>query len=233
MNNLPYDWNAEYRPYDQDDVYVYTPNVTTTHESTVETVPEQNPLPDGPLPDVSFDIEIGKHILYGWQVDFDYDAYFKLCDSLDMSREEASAVTISIGKKASNIPLILGYFRGDLNKIRIGSFASNTFLAHETTHARDSYRDKLSHPLRTAAANITALAIIPVTIGGLIYGAVSKDYDFSPWTGSEIVDRVYQATLASNFILYYLSPTEVRAHINMFTKRQNIIQWRDISEDTL
>lgn len=220
-----YDWAMEYRPYDQDDTASASSGILITQHLSDEPV-EVLPLSERYLPSVSFDLDIRKRLGNEQQIDFNYDEYFKLAESLGMSEDQAAAVNIQVAARVHNVPLVNGYFSRSQNLVRVGSgMLANAFFTHEMVHARDHTRNKLSHPLRVRAGNIATFSWTAMGVGCFLVSKIlQNDYNFEGFLGSDIDDRIYQGLFAAAAILYYLSPTEMRAYSLMFVKSRNILQ---------
>ncbi len=180
--------------------------VIAISEATDSSAPLE--APERILPEVSFDIRIGKKYRY---VDFDYDAYFQKATEMGMTPEQIAAVSVHF-KKPSYSPLRGGYNRYDKKtEVRMARRANKT-LVHELKHAADDTKGKLGNPVINVLGNIGNLSYLPLL-------GTDLAVDLVQLAGNTKVLESIEANAARGqnvawFLImtcYYLTPKEIRA----------------------
>lgn len=134
------------------------------------------PVIEGNLPQVSFDIELGKKYE---NVDFDYDAFKSLIRRMggtDSDYEDAKILVETRGRNRN------GSYNPHDNMIRVGarkgsivrSDNSDSTLTHETQHYLDDRHGNLNSPVITKIAGNLAAPVMDAGIGLTVLGYMSS-----------------------------------------------------------
>lgn len=178
------------------------------------------------LPEVSFDIDLGKKYSY---VDFDYDAYHR--QVVRMGGDKVDYQEASIRFEDRGLSLTRGYFSPSTEEIVVATGErTNATLAHETKHYLDG-RDGLLDRRRAIAANLSSRVSTLATLAlfGTLAMSVVPETNFIGEFGDAWIDeaRIVQFTAAAtSFYLYYLSPAEMRARQSSRIHTRDIVTLR-------
>ena len=175
------------------------------------------------LPEVSFDIDLGRKYSY---VDFDYDAYRNQIRS--MGGDELDFQQADIRFEDRGLSVTRGYYSPTTEEIVVAaSGRTNTVLAHETQHYLDG-RDGLLDRRRAIAANLTSRVSNLATLALFATIGMSALPETNPIgeIGDALIDevRITQfAAAVTAFYLYYLSPAEMRARQSSRIHTRNVV----------
>ncbi len=177
----------------------------------------------GVLPEVSFDIGLGKKYSY---VDFDYNAYQREVNDMGGTRTDFENAKILF--KDQGISTTRGsYSPVDESIVVKLSSKTNQVLAHETRHYIDHQRGQLDKT-RAISANLSYAATIVADIAlfSMIALSALPETTSVGRFGDDWIDetRAIQLGAAMSFLyLYYLSPAEIRARTSGMIHARNVV----------
>lgn len=163
------------------------------------------------LPEVSFDIDLGKKYSH---VDFDYVAFRNQIRNMGGDNSDYQQANIRFEDRG--LSPTRGYYSPSTQEIVVAtSEKTNDVLAHETRHYLDG-RDGLLDRRRAIAANLSSHASTIATIAllGTLVMSIMPESSLVGQFGDAWIDEVRIAQFAAavaSFYLYYLSPAEIRA----------------------